>query len=147
MIFEYEVCIFDMCFEGEFVFNCVFFEFELQFVGVIVMMIDCYQVKVVFQIVKDMFGFGVFMMVGGYYFIFLFYEFEVDCVDVVCLGEGEDIFFEVIEYFDKGGVFIDLYYIDGLYYCSVVLQWNISNKCMQVWKFDIYLVLVWYLIE
>lgn len=146
MIPEHEVRILDMRLEGEFALNRALLEFEPQFVGVTAMTTDCYQAKAVLQTAKDTLGPGVFTMVGGHHPTLSPHEFEVDCVDAVCLGEGEDTFREVIEHLEQGGGFTELHHIDGLHHRSTP-KWNTTHKRTQARKLDSYPAPARHLIE
>jgi len=111
---DHEVKIIDLRLEPDIVLNETLLSFKPDLVGSTSMTTDCYQAKAILQVAKDTLGDACFTIVGGHHPTLAPDDFETDCVDALCLGEGEETFSELVAHLDSGGDPKQLDAIDGL---------------------------------
>ncbi len=128
MVPEHEVRILDMRLEEDMAFNRMLLEFRPDMVGTTSMTTDCYQARSLLRGAKKTLGDQCFTIVGGHHPTLAPHDFEVDDVDALCIGEGEETFRELIEHLDGGGSFRELGHIAGLRYRTEAQEWVYSDK-------------------
>ncbi len=111
---EHEVRILDMRLEDADVLPRVLAEFRPELVGVTSMTTDAYQARAVAYCAKSILGDGTFTIIGGHHPTLVPEEHDVECLDAVCIGEGEETFAELVQHLGAGGDPEDLDHIDGL---------------------------------
>jgi radical SAM superfamily enzyme YgiQ (UPF0313 family) len=136
MLPEHEVRILDMRLEVDLAFNDTLREFRPDLVGVTSMTTDCYQAKALLEIAKGTLGPGCVTIVGGHHPTLAPESFEDPCVDVMCIGEGEDTFRELVDHLDGGGRPDDLAKIPGLRYRDGAGRWTSTSKRAQIRDLD-----------
>jgi radical SAM superfamily enzyme YgiQ (UPF0313 family) len=136
MVPEHEVRILDMRLEVDLAFNDALLEFRPDLVGVTSMTTDCYQAKALLEIAKGTLGPGCVTIVGGHHPTLAPESFEDPCVDVMCVGEGEDTFRELVTHLDGGGRADDLGSISGLRYRDDDGRWVATSKRSQIRDLD-----------
>lgn len=114
MLPEHDVRILDMRLEEDAAYNRLLCEFEPDVVGTTSMTTDCYQAKAALQIAKTTLGPQVFTIVGGHHPTLAPEDFEDECVDAMCIGEGEHTFKELIDHLAAGKPRTQLQGISGL---------------------------------
>lgn len=114
MVPEHEVRILDMRLEPDLELNRVLLEFEPDLVGTTSMTTDCYQAKAILETAKGTLGERCFTIVGGHHPTLMPEAFEEDCVDAICLGEGEETFAELVAHVAAAGSRNELHAIAGL---------------------------------
>ena len=128
MVPEHEVRILDMRLEEDLAYNEMLVEFKPDLVGTTSMTTDCYQAKALLHIAKNTLGDQCFTIVGGHHPTLKPQDFYVDCVDALCVGEGEDTFKELVDHLEGGGSFRQLGEIPGLRYRDDDNTWVMSGK-------------------
>ncbi len=111
---NHEVRILDMRLEPDTELNRVLLEFRPQLVATTAMTTDCYQSQAVLATARGTLGAEVFTLCGGHHPSMAPQDYEVDPVDAVCIGEGEDTFRELVEHLDAGRSRHALHEIAGL---------------------------------
>ena len=114
MVPEHDVRILDMRLEEDGVFNRMLVDFRPDLVATTSMTTDCYQAKALLECAKSTLGPGVFTIVGGHHPTLAPEDFEADCIDALCIGEGEETFAELVAHLDGGGSPRRLQHIAGL---------------------------------
>ncbi len=116
MIPEHDVRILDMRLEEDGAYNRALSEFRPDIVATTSMTTDCYQAKAILECAKSTLGPRVFTIVGGHHPTLAPEDFEADCIDALCIGEGEETFQELVAHLDRGLAPTDLGRIAGLMY-------------------------------
>ncbi len=111
---EHEVRILDMRLEEADALPLVLFDFQPDVVGVTAMTTDIYQAHAVLHCAKSILGQEVFTLLGGHHPTLAPEESDVECVDAVCMGEGEETLVELVAHLARGGSPSELGHIDGL---------------------------------
>lgn len=111
---DHEVRILDMRLEEADALPLVLFEFQPDLVGVTAMTTDIYQAHAVLHCAKSILGERVFTLIGGHHPTLVPEESDVDCVDAVCIGEGEETILELVAHLATGGSPTQLDAIAGL---------------------------------
>ncbi len=133
---EHEVRILDMRLEVDLAFNEMLREFRPNLVGVTSMTTDCYQAKALLEVAKGTLGPSCVTIVGGHHPTLAPESFEDPCVDVMCIGEGEDTFRELVAHLERGGRTDELGHIPGLRYRDPTGRWVSTAKRPQVRDLD-----------
>lgn len=133
---EHEVRILDMRLEVDLAFNAMLREFRPDIVGVTSMTTDCYQAKALLEIAKGTLGPSCVTIVGGHHPTLAPADFESDCVDAMCIGEGEDTFREFVEHVARGGRADALGQVAGLRWRDAQGRWQASPKRAQMRELD-----------
>lgn len=136
MVPDHEVRILDMRLEVDLAFNETLREFQPDLVGVTSMTTDCYQAKALLEIAKGTLGERCVTIVGGHHPTLAPESFEDPCVDVMCIGEGEDSFRELITHLDAGGRPDSLGEIPGLRFRDSSGRWVTTSKRPQIRDLD-----------
>lgn len=129
---EHELRILDMRLEVDLAYNQVLLEFRPDLVGVTSMTTDCYQARALLEIAKGTLGRQCVTVVGGHHPTLQPESFEDPCVDVMCIGEGEDTFRELVTHLAAGGSPNQLSAIAGLRYRDESGQWISTAKRSQI---------------
>jgi radical SAM superfamily enzyme YgiQ (UPF0313 family) len=133
---EHELRILDMRLEVDLAYNQLLLEFRPDLVGVTSMTTDCYQAKALLEIAKGTLGRGCVTVVGGHHPTLQPESFEDPCVDVMCIGEGEDTFRELVAHLAGGGSPNQLGEIAGLRYRDEADRWVNTAKRSQIRELD-----------
>jgi radical SAM superfamily enzyme YgiQ (UPF0313 family) len=136
MVAEHELRILDMRLEVDLAFNETLREFRPDLVGVTSMTTDCYQAKALLEIAKGTLGERCVTIVGGHHPTLAPDSFEDPCVDVMCIGEGEDTFRELVLHLDGHGSPRELGHIPGLRYRDSSGRWQTTSKRPQIRDLD-----------
>lgn len=110
----HEVRLLDLRLEDAEALPRVLAEFRPQLVGVTAMTTDAYQAQAVAYCAKAVLGESVFTLVGGHHPTLVPEEHALECVDAVCVGEGEETFAELVAHLSAGGATEELESIHGL---------------------------------
>lgn len=113
---RHDVRILDMRLEAGDALPKVLADYRPELVGITSMTTDAYQARAVAYCAKALLGPEVFTIVGGHHPTLLPEDHDVECVDAVCIGEGEDTLTELVEHLASGGARDELDHIDGLAY-------------------------------
>ena len=113
---RHEVRILDMRLEEEGALPRRLADFAPELVGVTSMTTDASQAQAVCYCAKSILGARVFTLVGGHHPTLAPEFHDVECVDAVCVGEGEETFAELADHLASGGKRDDLGRIAGLAY-------------------------------
>ena len=111
---QHEVRLVDMRLEESDALPRILGEFRPELVGVTCMTTDAYQARAVAYCAKAMLGAQVFTVIGGHHPTLAPEEHDHECIDAVCIGEGEDTLLELVEHLDGGGARDALDEIAGL---------------------------------
>jgi len=111
---EHEVRVLDMRLEEADALPLVLSEFRPDLVGVTSMTTDVYQAHAVLHCARSILGSQVFTLIGGHHPTLVPDDHALECVDAVCIGEGEETFEELVEHLSGGGDREQLDSIDGL---------------------------------
>jgi hopanoid C-3 methylase len=147
MVPDHDVRIMDMRLEEDLAYNQMLHEFKPDLVGTTSMTTDCYQAKALMHIAKNTLGDSCFTIVGGHHPTLAPHDFYDDCVDALCIGEGEDTFVELVEHLDGGGSSRELDAIPGLRYRDATDAWVQSSKRGQERELDTFPVPARHLIK
>ncbi len=131
MVPEHDVRIIDMRTREDTELNQILQEFRPDLIGTTSMTTDCYQAKAVLEAAKGTLGDGCFTIVGGHHPTLSPADFEDDCIDAICLGEGEETFVELVAHLDGGGDRTQLHAIDGLRFRDETDAWVTTGKRAQ----------------
>lgn len=113
---EHEVRILDLRLEAPDALPLVLDEFRPDFVGATAMTTDAYQAQAVSYCAKAILGENVFTILGGHHPTLCPEEHDLDHVDAVCIGEGEETILQLVEHLEEGGARDQLDHIAGLYF-------------------------------
>lgn len=133
---EHEVRILDMRLEVDLAFNEALLEFRPDIVGVTSMTTDCYQAKALLEIAKGTLGPRCVTIVGGHHPTLAPADFEADCVDLMCIGEGEATFRALVDHLAAGGALDALGEVPGLRYRDAQGRWQTTAKRAQIRELD-----------
>ena len=97
---KHEVRLVDMRLEEADALPRIVGEFRPELVGVTCMTTDAYQACAVAYCAKSMLGSDVFTVVGGHHPTLAPEEHDHECIDAVCVGEGEETLLELVEHLD-----------------------------------------------
>ena len=111
---DHEVRILDMRLEEPDALPRVLYEFRPGLLGVTSMTTDAYQARAVAYCAKAILGDEVFTVIGGHHPTLAPAEHDVECIDAICVGEGEETLAELVAHLDGGGSREQLDHIDGL---------------------------------
>jgi radical SAM superfamily enzyme YgiQ (UPF0313 family) len=114
MIPEHEVRILDLRLEKETELNRILREFRPDIVGTTAMTTDCYQAQAVLETAKSTLGSDVFTIVGGHHPTMSPETYDDPSINVICIGEGEETFLELINHLSAGRSPLALHNIAGL---------------------------------
>jgi radical SAM superfamily enzyme YgiQ (UPF0313 family) len=128
---EHEVRILDMRLEQDIALNEMLLEFEPDLVGTTSMTTDCAQARAVLETARSTLGESVFTIVGGHHPTLAPWDFEAECIDALCIGEGEETFLELIEHLDQGKSKHHLEHIAGLRFRGLAGEWISTDKRSQ----------------
>ncbi len=111
---EHDVRIIDMRLERDDALPRVIADFKPRLVGITSMTTDAYQARAVAYCAKSILGPEVFTLIGGHHPTLAPEEHDVECIDAICIGEGEETFSDLVRHLDGGGAHDQLDGIDGL---------------------------------
>jgi radical SAM superfamily enzyme YgiQ (UPF0313 family) len=111
---EHDVRILDMRLEEADALPLALWEFRPELVGVTAMTTDIFQAHAVLHCAKAILGQNVFTLIGGHHPTLVPEESDIDCVDAVCIGEGEETLLELVGHLSAGGSPTELDHIDGV---------------------------------
>ena len=100
---DHEVRILDLRLEAGDRLPRVLADFRPDLVGITAMTTDAYQAQAVAYCAKAILGPAVFTLVGGHHPTLDPEAHDVDCLDAVCIGEGEETFAELVAHLAAGG--------------------------------------------